>query len=114
MEAVFYSRHRTAASRTNGQAAGLRLLFVLFLSAQEKDTFLLSKGERNVLFSLRRKAPKDSLRLSPQTPLHLLGSTCTRLEGVAVLAKLAQATTPRAGRNCEWEARARRRKARAV
>ena len=46
-----------------------------------------------MLFSLRRKAPKDSLRLPPQTPIHLLGSVYTRLEGVAVLAQLAQATT---------------------
>ena len=30
VNAVFYSRHRTAASRTNGQAVRLRLLFVLF------------------------------------------------------------------------------------
>ena len=33
-----------------------------------------------MLFSLRRKAPKDSLRLPPQTPIHLLESACTRLE----------------------------------
>ena len=33
-----------------------------------------------VLFSLRRKAPKDSLRLPPQTPIVLLGSTYPRLE----------------------------------
>ena len=46
VDAVFHSRHRTAASRTNGQAEGLRLLFVLFLSVQEKNTFFLSKGEK--------------------------------------------------------------------
>ena len=39
-----------------------------------------AKGERNVLFSLRRKAPKDSLRLPPQTPIHLPGSAYPRLE----------------------------------
>ena len=97
-----------------------------------------------MLFSLRRKAPKDSLRLPPQTPILLLGSTYPRLEGVAVLAKLAQATCinweaiytllkcspkinritmqcfalqgnlARAKSPCNWEARARRCKARAV
>ena len=67
-----------------------------------------------MLFSLRRKAPKDSPRLR-------LGLSCFYWEthtygskGVAVLAELAQATTRRAGRNYEWKARARRRKARAV
>ena len=30
VDAVFHSRHRTAAGRRNGQAEGLRLLFVLF------------------------------------------------------------------------------------
>ena len=35
-------------------------------------------------------------------------------KGVAVLAKLAQATTPRAESTCGWEVRARRRKARAA
>ena len=39
------------------------------------------------------KIPKESLRLPPQTPIHLLESTYTRLEGVAVLAGLAQATS---------------------
>ena len=33
-----------------------------------------------MLFSLRRKAPKDSLRLPPQTPIHLPGSAYPRLE----------------------------------
>ena len=40
------SRRDVSSARTNGQAVRLRLLFVLFLYAQEKNTFLLSKGER--------------------------------------------------------------------
>ena len=46
VDAVFYSRHRTAVSRTNGQAGGLRLLFVLFLSEQEKNMFLSFPKEK--------------------------------------------------------------------
>ena len=60
------------------------------------------------------KIPKELLRLPPQTPIHLLGSIYPRLEGVAVLAELAQATTPRAASSCGWKACARWRKARAV
>ena len=45
------------------------------------------------------KIPKELLRLPPQTPMLLLGSSYPRLEGVAVLARLAQATTRRAGSN---------------
>ena len=45
-----------------------------------------------MLFSLRRKAPKDSPRLPSRTLNLLPGSIYTRLEGVAVLAGLAQAT----------------------
>ena len=115
MDAVFYSRHRTAAGRTNGQAEGLRLLFVLFLSVQEKDMILsFAKGEGYVLFSLRRKAPKDSLRLPPQTPKLLLGSVYSRLptDGAAHLCALS--VIRRAESNCHWKARARRRKARAA
>ena len=64
-----------------------------------------------MLFSLRRKAPKDSLRLSPQTPSICWQAHTHGSKGVAVLAQLAQATTRRAGRYYEWKARARRRKA---
>ena len=46
VDAVFHSRHRTAAGRTNGQAGGLRLLFVLFLYVQEKNTFLSFPKEK--------------------------------------------------------------------
>ena len=96
-----------------------------------------------MLFSVRRKAPKDSLRLSPQTPIHLLEAYTHGSKGVAVLAELAQATSinreaiytllkrsakincitmqcsalqGNAVRRdlCRWEACARRRKARAV
>ena len=90
------------------------------------------------------KIPKELLRLPPQTPILLLGSTYTRLEGVAVLAKLAQATginwkaiytllkrsakinrttmqcsalqgnLARAGSTCHWEARPQTQGARRV
>ena len=50
------------------------------------------------------------MRLSPQTPIHLLGSAYTRLERCCSARRLAQATTPRAGIDCHWKARARRRK----
>ena len=62
VDAVFYSRHRTAAGRTNDQTERSRFLFVLFLSDGEKDTFPPLQRRRYVLFSLRRKAPKDSPR----------------------------------------------------
>ena len=39
------SRRDVLLARTNGQAVRLRLLFVLFLCGQEKNTFLLYKGE---------------------------------------------------------------------
>ena len=59
----------------------VRGFFSFFSCAYKKRTrSAFAKGERNVLFSLRRKAPKDSLRLPPQTPIHLLESACTRLE----------------------------------
>ena len=46
VDAVFHSRHRTAAGRRNGQAEGLRLLFVLFLYEQEKNMFLSFPKEK--------------------------------------------------------------------
>ena len=67
-----------------------------------------------MLFSVRRKAPKDSPRLPSRTLMLLLENVYPRLEGVAVLAKLAQATTPRAGSLCDRKVRACERKARAV
>jgi len=73
----------------------------MFLLAKEKNTYFSPQGE---------KIPKELLRLPPQTPIHLLGSIYPRLEGVAVLAKLAQATTRRAKSSCGWKLRARRRK----
>ena len=41
VDAVFHSRHRTAAGRTNGQAGGLQFLFVLFLSDGEKNALFI-------------------------------------------------------------------------
>ena len=58
----------------------LRLLFVLFLSVQEKNTFLLSKGEEYVVFSPTRKRRKESPRLPSRTLIVLLGSIHPRLE----------------------------------
>ena len=81
-----------------------------FSHRRENDMFLLAK-EKNTYFSPQgEKIPKELLRLPPQTPIHLLGSIYPRLEGVAVLAKLAQATTRRAKSSCGWKLRARRRK----
>ena len=42
------SRRNVLSVCTNGQAGGLRLLFVLFLSAQEKNTFLSFPRKKNV------------------------------------------------------------------
>ena len=107
VDAVFYSRHRTAVSRTNGQAGGLRLLFVLFLSEQEKNMFLSA-------FLTEEKSTKRLIEATASNSHSSAGKQYPRLEGVAVLARLAQATTPRAESNCGWEVCARRRKARAV
>ena len=54
VDAVFYSRHRTAASRTNGQAVRLRLLFVLFFAERKEHVFLLFKGEGYVSISTKK------------------------------------------------------------
>ena len=114
VDAVFHSRHRTAAGRTNDRTGRSRFLFVLFLCGQEKNTFLLCQGEEYVVFSPTRKRQKESLRLSPQTPIHLLGSIYTRLptDGTAHLRALS--VIRRAEALCGWEVRARRRKARAA
>ena len=75
---------------------------------------LLCQGERYVLFSLRRKAPKDSPRLQSRTLMLLLGSAYPRLptDGTAHLRALS--VIRRAGSDCRWEVCARGRKARAV
>ena len=108
------SRRNTFLARTNGQAGGLRFLFVLFLFVQEKNTFLLCQGERYVLFSLRRKAPKDSPRLPSRTLNLLLGSIYPRLPTVVCSRFARQADIRRAGIKCRWKVCARRRKARAA
>ena len=66
---------------------------------------------RNVVFSPTRKRRKESPRRCLGLPSICWEAYTHGSKGVAVLAGLAQATTPRAGRNCEWEVRARRRKA---
>ena len=54
VDAVFHSRHRTAAGRTNGQAVRLRLLFVLFFAERKEHVFLLFKGEGYVSISTKK------------------------------------------------------------
>ena len=55
------SRRDALSVCTNGRTERSRLLFVLFLSTQEKNTFLLCKGERYVLFSAGRKDTKRAV-----------------------------------------------------
>jgi len=89
--------------------------FSFFSCPYKKRTrFSFAKGEKYVLFSLRRKAPKDSPRLPSRTLMLLLGSAYPRLPIVVCSRFARQANIRRAGSNCRWEARARRRKARAV
>ena len=78
LDFLYGSRRDAFSARTNDRTERSRLLFVLFLYVQEKNIFLLSKGKRYVLFSVRRKAPKDSPRLPSRTPIVLLGSIYTR------------------------------------
>ena len=75
---------------------------------------LLCQGERYVLFSLRRKAPKDSPRLPSRTLNLLLGSIYPRLPTVVCSRFARQADIRRAGIKCRWKVCARRRKARAA
>ena len=62
VDAVFHSRHRTAASRANDRTERSRFLFVLFLSGQEKDTFLLYQRRIKMSFSHRRENDEKSRR----------------------------------------------------
>ena len=62
VDAVFHSRHRTAASRANDRTERSRFLFVLFLSVQEKDTFLLYQRRIKMSFSHRRENDEKSRR----------------------------------------------------
>ena len=111
VDAVFHSRHRTAASRTNGQAGGLRFLF---LSAQEKDMFLSFAKEKICAFLTEEKSTKRLTETPSRTLMLLLGSAYPRLptDGTAHLRALS--VIRRAGSTCGWGVRARRRKARAV
>ena len=45
VDAVFHSRHRTAASRANDRTERSRFLFVLFLSDGEKNIFLFFRNQ---------------------------------------------------------------------
>ena len=114
VDAVFHSRHRTAAGRTNDRTGRSRFLFVLFLCGQEKNTFLLCQGEEYVVFSPTRKRRKESPRLPSRTLNLLLGSAYPRLPTVVCSRFARQANIRRAGSSCGWEVRANRRKARAV
>ena len=114
VDAVLYSRHRTAAGSTNDRTGRSRFLFVLFLCVQEKNTFLSFPKEKICAFLTEEKSTKRLTETLSRTLMLLLGSVYTRLEGVAVLAKLAQATTRRAKSPYDWAVRVHRRKARAV
>ena len=89
-------------ARTNGQAGGLRFLFVLFLFVQEKDTFSFGKGRKYVLFSMGRKGTKRATETPSRTLIHLLGSINTRLptDGTAHLRALS--VIRRAVIECGW------------
>ena len=83
--------------------------FDAFLSVKKSMRSLLCQRRKNVLFSLRRKAPKDS-------PRRCLGLSTfyweyTRLPTVVCSRFARQANIRRARSNCHWKARARRRKA---
>ena len=94
---------RSALSvRTNDRTERTRFLFVLFLSAQEKDTFHLCQ---------RRKAPKDQSISFKEIYTHLKRSNQFKLRHYAMLCIAGQR---RAESTCGWEACARRRKARAA
>ena len=103
MDAVFYSRHRTAAGRTNDRTERSRLLFVLFLSAQEKDTFRLCQRRKICAFLTEEKSTKRLTETVSRTLNLLLGSVYTRLPTVVCSRFARQANIRRAGRNCEWE-----------
>ena len=60
VDAVFHSRHRTAAGRTDDRTERSRLLFVLFLFVQEKDTFLSFTKEKICTFLRREKRYQKS------------------------------------------------------
>ena len=60
VDAVFYSRHRTIAGCTNDRTLRSRLLFVLFLYGQEKNTFLLYQRRRICTFLRREKRYQKS------------------------------------------------------
>ena len=113
VDAVFHSRHRTAASRTNGQAERLRFLFVLFFAERKEHVSPLSK-EMICRFLTDEKTTK---RVA-ETPVSDSQSSAEKCISTArrccSARELAQATTRRAGSNCCWEVCARRRKARAV
>ena len=87
--------------------------FRSFLSAKKRTRFPFTK-ERICAFLTEEKSTKRLTETLSRTLMLLLGSVYPRLEDVAVLAELAQATTRRAGSMCRWEVCARRRKARAA
>ena len=72
------------------------------------------KNRKICRFLTDEKTTKRVVEAAASNSIFLPESSYPRLEGVAVLARLAQATTPRAGSSCDWAVRARRRKARAV
>ena len=78
--------------------------FSFFSCADKKRTrFSFPKENKDVVFSPTRKRRKESLRLPPQTPIHLLGSTYTRLptDGTAHLRALS--VIRRVESVCDWK-----------
>ena len=106
MKYIFGSHKRSSGT--------LAVSFRSFLVRTRKGHVSPFQRRRNVVFSPTRKRRKESPRRCLGLPSICWEAYTHGSKGVAVLAGLAQATTPRAGRNCEWEVRARRRKARAV
>ena len=88
--------------------------FSFFSCSYKKRTRFSFAKEKICAFLTEEKSTKRLTETPSRTLMLLLRSTYPRLEGVAVLAELAQATTPRAASSCRWEACARRCKARAV
>ncbi|MBS6447882.1 MAG: hypothetical protein KH382_09895 [Clostridiales bacterium] len=72
------------------------------------------KNRKICRFLTDEKTTKRVVEAAASNSIFLPESSYPRLEGVAVLAKLAQATTRRAEALCDWKLRARRHKASAV
>ena len=88
--------------------------FSFFSCSHKKRTRFSFPKEKICAFLTEEKSTKRLTETLSQTPILLLGSAYTRLptDGTAHLRALS--VIRRAGSNCDWAVRARRRKARAV